>query len=79
MPTELLPIGMPVTLVQNTVYALPAVKCTLIAEGSPTIAQSNAVGFSNSIATTLTGGAATVSGGFIKSTAGAAVITLKRD
>lgn len=79
MATELISMGPPFTMVQNTVYALPAVKCTLRTEGSPTIVQSNAVGFSNSITTTLTDGQATVSAAFIKCTSGGPVITLKRD
>lgn len=80
MPTELLPLGAPVNLVQNTIYALPAVKATLTTDtATPTIQLSNTVSFTANLAVTLTGGAATVSGGFIRSTAGAALVTLKRD
>lgn len=77
MPTELLPLGTPTLLVANQVYALPAVKCTLFAAGSPTITQGVD---STTVATavTLTGGSASLAGGFLKCTTGI-VITLKRD
>jgi len=80
MATELLPVGPPTALVQNTIYALPAVKCTLYTDATtPTIQQSNAVGFSSTTAVTLSGGASTVSGGFLKTTSTSVTITLKRD
>lgn len=77
MATELLPIGPPTTLVANQIYALPAVKCTLFTTGTPTITTGNVV---DTVATavTLTGGQATLAGGFLKCTTGI-VITLKRD
>lgn len=77
MATELLPIGPPTTLVANQIYALPAVKCTLFAVGTPTITQGSVV---DTVATavTLTANQATVAGGFLKCTSGT-VITLKRD
>lgn len=79
MPTELLPLGTPTLLVANQIYALPAVKATLFTDATtPTITQSNTVAFSASVAVTLTGGAATVTGGFLKCTSGI-TITLKRD
>lgn len=75
--TELLPVGQPYLLVANQVYALPAVKCTLFAAGTPTITQGID---SSTVATavTLTTNQATVAGGFLKCTTGI-VITLKRD
>lgn len=79
MPVQLLPVGTPVTLVANVIYALPAVKCTLFTdEAAPTIQQSNTSAFTLNSALTLTGGSATVAGGFIRATANA-LITLKRD
>ena len=79
MPVEVISIGPPTTLLQNVVYALPAVKVLLTAEGSPTLQQSNLFAFTTPITTTLTLNQVTVGGGFIRSTAGNAVITLKRD
>jgi adhesin HecA-like repeat protein len=77
---DLLPIGMPVTLVQNVAYALPAVECVLYTDAAtPTLQVSNTPAFTLNTALTLTAGAVAVTGGFIKSTAGAATVTLKRD
>jgi len=79
MPTQLLPIGPPVTMVANEVYALPAVNVTLYTDATtPTIAQSGTSAFTANTAVTLTGGAATLSGGFVRATANTLVI-LKRD
>ena len=79
MPTELLPIGPPVTLKANVIYALPAVNVTLYTDAAaPTITQSNTSAFTANTAVTLTGGAARVGGGFIRATADT-LITLKRD
>jgi len=79
MPTELLPIGTPITLVANQIYALPAVACTLFTDAaSPTIAVSNTPAFTANIAVTLTAGAAKVGGGFLRATT-AIPIVLKRD
>lgn len=80
MPTELIPIGMPVTLVQNQVYALPAVKTTLFTDATtPTIQQSNTAAFTANVAVTLTGGAAAVGAGFLRTTGTGVTIVLKRD
>lgn len=80
MPTELLPLGQPVALTQNGIYALPAVKCTVFTDATtPTIQQSNTVAFTANVAVTLTGGAAAVSGGFLRTTSSGVTVTLKRD
>jgi len=79
MPTQLLPIGPPVTLLATVAYALPAVNVTLYTDAAaPTITQSNTSAFTLNSAVTLTGGAARVSGGFIKAAADTLVV-LKRD
>ena len=77
MPTEVLPIGTPTLLVANQIYALPAVKCTLFAAGTPTITQGIDT-TTVATAVTLTANQATVAGGFLKCTTGI-IITLKRD
>jgi hypothetical protein len=80
MPTELLPVGTPVTLVQNQIYALPAAKVTLFTDAAtPTIQQSNTAAFTANTAVTLTGGSSVVSSGFLRATTAGVVITLKRD
>jgi hypothetical protein len=80
MPTGLVPCGSPTTLTQNVVYALPVVKTTLFTDtATPTIQLSNTSAFTTNVAVTLTGGTATLTGGFIRSTAGDALVTLKRD
>jgi hypothetical protein len=81
MPTELLPIGYPVTMVQNIVYAAPVVRCMLFSQSGGTIEQSNEVGFSTAKALTLdTNNQAEVAGGFIRQTsaAGGLVVEFKR-
>lgn len=79
MPTELLPLGTPVTLKANVVYALPAVEATLFTDAAaPTIQVSNTQAFTANVAVTLTGGSAVVGGGFIRATADT-LVTLKRD
>jgi hypothetical protein len=82
MPIELLPLGPPTTMQPNVIYALPAVKCTLFTDGSPvpTLQVSNTSVFTNNQALTLVAGVVTVAGGgFIRSTASPALVTLKRD
>jgi hypothetical protein len=60
-------------------YALPAVKCTLATDATtPTITQSGTQAFTANVAVTLTGGQATLAGGFLKA-AGNILVTLKRD
>jgi hypothetical protein len=79
MPVQLLPVGTPVTLLANVIYALPVVKTTLFTDGAaPTIQQSNTSAFTANVALTLTAGGATVGGGFIRATADTPIV-LKRD
>jgi hypothetical protein len=79
MPTELLPLGTPFTMLAGVAYALPAVECVLYTDATtPTITLSNTQAFTANTAVTLTAGAATVGGGFIKAV-GNALVVLKRD
>lgn len=80
MPTYSIPIGPPTPLVQNQVYALPAICVTLFTDAAtPTIQQANDLAFTAPVAVALTGGAATVSGGFLRTTTANVVTTLKRN
>jgi len=80
MPTEVIPIGMPVLMTQNQVYALPAVECVLYTDATaPAFEVSNTQTFTNKNAPTLTGGSVAVSAGFIRATGSATLVTLKRD
>ena len=78
---DLLSCGPQYSLVTNTVYALPVHKVTLFTDAAtPTIVQSNTPAATLSVAVTLTGGMATLAGGFIKVTsAGPTLVTLSRD
>jgi hypothetical protein len=79
MPVQLLPVGMPILMLANVIYALPAVKVTMFTDtAAPTIAQSNTAAFTANSAVTLTGGAAELAGGFVRATADT-LVTLKRD
>lgn len=84
MPVEVLSIGPLIKMLANVVYALPAVNVTLYTDAAaPTLALSNGGGttpptFGAGTAVTLTAGAASLSGGFIKATADT-IVTLKRD
>ncbi len=79
MAANLLQFGVPTTLVQNTVYALPANRCLLFCDASsPTITMSNVVGMSPAIALTLTNGQAEVAGAFIVCTTGSVVVSIKK-
>jgi len=78
MPTELISIGPPTTLLQNVVYALPASRCLLFCDTAATLQQSNTLAFTNNVALTFVDGQSEVAGGFIRSTAGNAVVTLKK-
>jgi len=80
MPTQLLSIGPPQALVQNQIYALPAVKATLFTDATtPTLQQSNTAAFTANVAVTLTGGVGTVYGGWMRATTAGVIVTLKRD
>lgn len=69
MPTELLLIGHPIAIVQNTIYALPARRVLIFSDAAtPTFFQSNTSAFTASIAVTLVDGQAELAGGFIRCT-----------
>jgi hypothetical protein len=71
--------GVTTTLTQNIVYALPGALCKLYSQtAGATFTQSNDIAFAASTACTLVEGAYEVSAAFIKSTAGDAVVLLKR-
>ena len=79
MPVQSLPIGPPITMLANVIYALPAVRVTLFTDAAaPTIAQSNTSAFTANSAVTLTAGQVSLAGGFIRATADT-LIVLKRD
>ena len=80
MPTEVIPIGPVFSMVQNVIYALPAVHCLLFSDGTaPTLQQSTTLAFTANVAMPLVNGQAEVSGGFIRQTTLATCnITLKR-
>lgn len=79
MPTEVLSIGYPIPIVQNTIYALPSRRVLLMTDAAgPTFFQSNTVAFTASIAVALTNGQAELAGGFIRCTSAApGNVTLK--
>ena len=80
MPTEMLSVGYPVTMVKDQVYAAPTTRCLLFSQTGGTIEQSNEVGFSTAKALTLdTNNMAEIGGGFIRQTATTAglVVVLK--
>lgn len=80
MPTEVITIGPVFSMVQNTVYALPAPKVTLFTTGAPTLQQANDVAMTAPVAVTLTGGMSQLTGAFLRCTsAGPQLVTLKRD
>ena len=78
MPTELLPIGMPWTMIGGRVYAVPAVECTLFTDAASTFTQSMTQAFTLNQAVTLTAGSAALTGGFLKASVDTLVL-LKRD
>ena len=80
MATEQIPIGPIFSMVQNTIYALPAAPVLAFVTGTPTLQQSTDVAFGASKAVTLdTNNQAQLAGPFIRCTsAGPQLITLKR-
>jgi len=69
MPTELISIGPPTTLLQNVVYALPASRCLLFTDGAaPTFQQSTTLAFTANVAVVLTNGQMELAGGYIRCT-----------
>jgi hypothetical protein len=81
MPTEVLPIGMPWTMVANRVYALPPVKLAIFTtHGTPAFEVSNHFDFAQpGMTPTLTNGIATVVGGFIRTAASDVTVKLVKD
>jgi hypothetical protein len=81
MPTQLLSIGYPQSIIQNQIYALPSRKCTLFCDtAAVTLFQANDLAFTAPFAITLTGGQSQVAGGFLKCTsAGPVLVSLKTD
>jgi len=80
MPTNTLATGQIHSLVQNTVYALPPVRCMLFTDATtPTLQQSLTAAFTANVAVTLTAGQSECNGGFIRlTTAGPINVILKR-
>ena len=80
MPTQLLSFGVPYTLLTNVVYALPVAKANVYSgDTTPTLEVSNVVDFAAKTAVTFTAGVATLTGLFVRATAGTPTIVLKRD
>jgi hypothetical protein len=79
MPTEAISCGPVFSMIQNTVYSLPACHALLFTTGAPTLQQSTVLAMTAPVSITLTNGQAEVAGGFIRCTsAGPQLITLKR-
>ena len=78
MPTQTIPMGAPVTIFAGIAYALPPVRVTLFTDAAPTLTMSDTQAFTLSVPVTITGGQASLAGGFLKTVADA-LITLKRD
>lgn len=80
MPTEMLSLGYPVTMIQNQVYACPVSRCLMFCNvAAATFEQSSTV--SMAVAVPLTPDAneqIEVAGGFIRCTSGNVVVTLKK-
>jgi hypothetical protein len=69
MPTEVLPLGVVFSMLQNVVYALPASRCLLFTDGAaPTIQQSTTLAFTANVAVVLTNGQMELAGGYIRCT-----------
>lgn len=78
--TTVISLSFPITLVQNTIYALPTKSCRLFCDtAAAAFQQSNTVEFTANVAVTLVDGQATLNGGFIRSTAGNALVMLKEE
>jgi hypothetical protein len=77
---ELLSTGRPISIIQNTIYALPVSRCLLYCDtAAATFEQSNTAAFT--LATALAPDAneqIEVSGGFLRCTSGNVTITLKK-
>lgn len=80
MPTELISMGPPTNLVQNQVYALPAVRCLLFCDvAAATFEQSASLNMTPAVALTPDANEQIeVAGGFIRCTSGNVKVLLKR-
>lgn len=78
MPTEVIPIGFPVTMVTNQVYALPLARVSMFSDAAVTMEQSNVIGFGTKQAITLTAGVSPLDGAFVRATAGTPTVILKK-
>ena len=78
MAMQLLSIGYPQVIVQNTIYALPARRVVMFSQdAAPTFFQSNDPAFATSVAVALTNGQAELAGGFIRCTSVPGPLMLK--
>ena len=68
------------SMVQNTIYALPASRCTVFTDATtPTIQTSNTDVFTANVVVTLTGGAGEAFGAFVRvTTAGPINVMIKK-
>lgn len=72
-------LGRPFAMVQNQVYALPAYPVTMFTDATtPTVQQSTTAAFTANVAVTLTGGQATLAGGFVRTTSASVTATFKQ-
>lgn len=79
MPMELISIGPPLTLIQNTIYALPATRVFLHADTTTGFQVSNVSDFATFLPLSLsTAGHVEVSAGFIRNTIADVIINLKK-
>lgn len=77
--TELISVGQPFAMIQNTVYALPSSRSVIFCETTTAIIQmSNLVAFTTSASVTLTNGQASVAGLFIRCTSGTVNVVVKK-
>lgn len=80
MPQELLSIGYPIAVAQTTGYSLPAVKVTAFSTTTTGWTVANDPAFAGEVTVVPdASGNFTLSGGFIRNTTAATVITLKKD
>jgi hypothetical protein len=79
MPTQLLSVGYPQPITQNTIFALPSRRVRMFSpDAGATFFQANDVSFAVSVAVTLVDGMADLAGGFLRCTsANPTIITLK--
>lgn len=75
---QLITIGVPTTLTQNVIYALPARRCMLFCDtAGAALEQSNTAAMTADVNMTLSDGQHEVAGGFIRSTAADALVVLR--